>query len=632
MDREILHRRYRNYVISFLMMVLAGFVADAKVVVVRDADRILPIEFKADSRIGLVAIGEDTDCYFADYCCRYLSMPVAAVKNRSDQASLDNMADCKTLIVGVYSSDKWAVELLGRLGKKHKIVGCFFIDNEEISRFAKVHGLNGIIAAESDDEMDQIEAAEIVFGGRAAEQHLDCDIAGVASKGIGITYGKTRLGYIGSINGLREDIMAEKIDSIAEAAIRAKAFPGCQIVVIKDGQVVYDEAFGTLDYSSGSQSVSRSTLYDIASMTKATATLSGLMKAYDDGLFRLDRPASEYLPSLVGTDKETQTVRDYLYHVTGLPAVVNTYSLMADEDSYSGKLLQYSNRDPYTIKVDKGVYGHKDAHLRSDLFSDHRSREFNVEIAPGLFGGDEMKKVMSEAIYSSSVGQRKYLYSCLNFCILKDMEETVTGKDHDRWVSEKVFGPIGANRTMFRPSDKNVDKSNIAPTEQDNFMRKALLQGFVHDEMASYLGGVSGNAGLFSTAGDIAKLCQTWLNGGSYGGKQIFKESTVRLFTTETLKSASRGLGFDKPYRVKSFAAVGMPQESYGHTGFTGTCFWVDPVNQLAVIILTNRVNPSRDNAAFDRLNPRQAILKAVYSSLVKDEVDSEEDIDPEEE
>lgn len=631
MKRIDLSNRLR-YVFLVAVCMLFGLDVMADVVVVRNQSDILPVSFSEKERYGLVVVGEEADCYFADYATRYLAMPVVAASDGHDKKRIERFAEnFTTLICAVFSSDKWAVQMLSSIGSKKHIIGCFFIDDKEISHFAKVKGLNAIVAGGSDDEMDQVETAEIIFGGMAAKARLPEAISGIAGKGSGVSYPKVRLGYTGPVYGLDEKSMTLKIDSIAKRCIKEKAFPGCQIVVIKDGQVVYDEAFGTLDFSKDAREVNRQTLFDVASMTKATATLSGLMAAYDDGLFKIDKPASEYLPRLRDSDKQSLTVRDFLFHTTGMPAVVNTYSLMMDNDSYSGNLFQSLKTGPNTIKVDKGLYGNKNAVLRSELFSDHRSADTPVEIAPGLFGGDKMKKEMSDAIYNRKLGSKKYNYSCLNFCILKDMEEALTGVDHDKWVNKRVFGPIGANLSMYRPSDHNVDMNNIAPTEQDNFMRKSHLKGFVHDEMAAFLGGVSGNAGLFSTAGDIAKLCQTWLNGGQYGGKQIFKDSTVKTFTTETSKSA-RGLGFDKPSRLKWTQEVGMSGAAYGHTGFTGTCFWVDPKYNLAVVILTNRVNPTRDNPNFSRLNPRGAILKAVFRSLYNEpEPDDEQDADDEE-
>ncbi len=406
------------------------------------------------------------------------------------------------------------------------------------------------------------------------------------------------------------------IDSIVKSCIANRAFPGCQIIVAKDGRLAIDKAYGSLDYSSGAKAVNRSTLYDIASMTKAIATVSGLMVAYDHGLFQLDDTVSTLLPRLSDPDKKNLTVRDFLFHETGIPAIVNTYALMVDSTTFSGKLLQFKFSPPYTVKIDKKVYGHRDARLRSDIIHTTRSKGYEIEYAKGLFGGKQMVELTKDAIYNRKTGEKKYIYGCLNFCILKDLEEKLTGQPHDRWLQKHVFRPIGARHTMFRPTDHNIDTANIAPTEKDRFMRRQTIKGFVHDETAAYLGGIAGNAGLFSTAEDIAKLCQTWLNGGIYNGKRVFKKSTVELFTTATSELSGRGLGFDKPSRIKSMKEIGMPASSYGHTGFTGTCFWVDPENKIIIVILTNRIHPSRDNPVWNKLTPRNAIIKAVYDAL----------------
>ncbi|MCM1293305.1 MAG: serine hydrolase [Bacteroides sp.] len=550
-------------------------------------------------------IGDGNDKVFLDYLRRYADVRREDGYNRNNSVT----------IVGVFGSTSDDVAKMKRMLHGQNLIVCFFIPESEISRFASCGRPDAMIVVPGKGYTDQMLMAEAVFGGVDCTCRLSANIPGIAKKGDGLDLTKCRLGYANPVQVGFDSSLSGRIDSIVKVNIAGKSFPGCQVVIVKNGLVVIDEAYGALDYTTSAKKVDRNTLYDIASMTKATATIAGLMKAYDRKLYDLDRPASVYLPRLKGTDKSKLTVRDFMYHETGIPATVNTYALMVDSSSFTGKLIQYKKSGPYTVKLDKSVYGHNGARLRTDIFSRNRSGKFDTEIARGIYGGDAMKRRMSDAIYNRIVGEKKYLYSCLNFCILKDMEEALTGLAHDRWVQEQVFGPIGAYRSMFRPSDHGVDMSNIAPTENDAFMRRQTLKGYVHDEMAAYLGGVSGNAGLFSTAGDIAKLCQTWLDGGKYGRERIFSESTVDLFTT-SVSAAKRGLGFDKPGRTNSMTATGMPLSSYGHTGFTGTCFWVDPENEIVVVILTNRVNPSRDNPSFTKLNPRNAIIKAVYDSL----------------
>lgn len=414
--------------------------------------------------------------------------------------------------------------------------------------------------------------------------------------------------------GMRIDLES-RLDSMVAENIKAGAYPGCQIVVMKNGHVVLDKAYGHHTYDTVSPAVDRNTLYDIASMTKATATLGGLMAAYDRGLYNLDSVASKYLPRLRGTDKEDITVRQLLYHESGLPATINTYQLMVDTASYSGRLIKYKCVEPYTVRIEKGVYGNSETRLRSDILSDHRSDEFRLPVAKHIWGGEDMVNLVDSAIYNSHLGKRRYLYSCLNFCILADMEEQLTGQSHQRWVERQILEPLQMSRTCFKPLER-FGTGEIAPTEKDGFLRRQLIHGYVHDEIAAYSGGVQGNAGLFSTAEDIARWGQMLLNGGQWHGRRVLKESTVREFLKSESQSSRRGLGFDKAYRMKSYDKMGIGKSVVGHTGFTGTCFWVDPENELVVVFLCNRVYPSRDNTAYNEQAPRTELMRIVYESL----------------
>lgn len=588
-------------ILALMIIIFAGFRAKADVTVVRDAEGVIPIGDLAENNLSLVCIGDPHGNVFADYCRRYTTL-----KEDAGQGS--------RRIIAVYSSGADAVSRFKAAYRDGASIAVFFIPDTEIARFASVCDINEIVAAGGYSASSQKLAAEVIFGGKAAIGRLSSDIPGVAKKGFGLRTEKTRLGYSSPASEGMGVKLEGRLDSIVKENIAQGSFPGCQIVVVKNGNVVIDKAYGTVDSRTGSARVDRNTLYDIASMTKATATIAGLMKAYDRGLYRLDEKASRYLPRLRGTDKSDITVRQFMHHESGMPATVNTYALMVDSTSFTGKLLKYKRVAPYTVKVDKNVYGHNRARLRPDLFRTRKSHDFGIAVGKNLFGNNEMVTRMINAIYSQKPGEKKYRYSCLNFCILKDMEERLTGIGHERWVTENVFAPIGAFSCMFNPAVKGF--TNIASTETDNFMRKQTLKGYVHDEIAAYSGGVQGNAGLFSNAGDIAKLCQTWLNGGSYGDVQVFDNHTVRLFTTEKSPTVDRGLGFDRATRINSLEEVEMPESVYGHTGFTGTCFWVDPENDLIVVLLCNRVNPSRDNPSFTKLNPRKEILKAVYDAM----------------
>ena len=343
------------------------------------------------------------------------------------------------------------------------------------------------------------------------------------------------------------------------------------------------------------------------------------MRAYDEGLFELDAPVSEYIEPLQGGDKSRITVRQLLYHESGMPAAVNMFNMMMDTATYDGKLIQNAQSPTYSIKIENGAYGHKDAKLRRDITSPEATDGFTLAAADGIYVGQATMDTIMSRIYNIKLRDtKKYNYSCLNFCLLMNMEEWLTGRPHNEWVDETIFAPLGAFHTGYRPLDR-WSKSDIAPTEKDNFLRRQLVWGYVHDETANFSGGVQGNAGLFSNANDLAKLCQMWLNGGEYGEERLLSEETVELFTTSKSSTCRRGLGFDKPDKRNEKNSPTCREASaatFGHTGFTGTCFWVDPQSQLIYIFLSNRVHTTRNNSAFSKLNIRPRIFSEVYKAM----------------
>lgn len=293
---------------------------------------------------------------------------------------------------------------------------------------------------------------------------------------------------------------------------------------------------------------------------------------------------------------------------------------MVDSTSYDGKLFRARPNAEYSIKIGRNTYITNRAKLRRDITSPTHSAKFNNQVAKGLYVSDAAADSIIQNICATPLRSKTYRYSDLNFCLLKEIEENLTGISHDRWVEQEVFAPLGARRTLYCPLSR-YKTSDIAPTEKDNFLRKQIVHGFVHDETAAMSGGVQGNAGLFSTAGDLAKLCQMWLNEGYYGEKRLLSAETVRLFMSDKSPNSRRGLGFDKPDMEnpdKSPTALAASPSTVGHIGFTGTCFWVDPENELIYIFLCNRVYPTRDNSAFSQLDIRPKLFSIIYQSFQK--------------
>lgn len=594
--------------------------AAASMTVISNHDSVLPIADTYGKRIAVVNIGAGKQNEFTEYCSKYAQITAfSANGSQFSSSTLKKIESHDLVIIGIYSDKQWARNTFAQFSPSEKLIPVFFINPYKMSKFrASLTGAPTLVIAYDDTEYTREYAAQALFGGIDVTGSLPVNLKDIAPMGTGVMLRKTRLGYTSPLSeGINPNIR-HKIDSLINEGLKTQAFPGCQILVAKNGNIVIDKNYGTTDYVSNI-AVTDGTIYDLASVSKATGTLPGIMKAYDEGLFNLNDQVSTYITELADTDKKDITVKQLLYHESGMPAALGMFSLMMDSTTYDAPLTKRKRSNLYSIKIEDRVYGNNRAKLRRDITSPTRSGTFNIEAAKGIFVSDATIDTIMSHIYNAKLRPTNdYNYSCLNFCLLMDMEQRLTGTSHDKWVNDNIFIPLGAYRTQYRPLEK-WDKKTIAPTENDRFLRRQTLHGHVHDETANFSGGVQGNAGLFSTAGDLAKLCQMWLNGGTYGGKRILSEETVKLFTTSKSQTCRRGLGFDKPdiYNPDNSPTTVLASAStYGHLGFTGTVFWVDPDNELIFIFLCNRVNPTRSNAAFNRLNIRPKLFEAVYEGI----------------
>lgn len=591
----------------------------ALMTVVRNDTKLLPIRGLSQRSIAVVNIGASSDDVFSRFCRKYANVKVYSSSGGFSSSTLASIKTHDVVIVGIFGHKSAHKQAFAQLKSIPNIVPVFFVNPYEMAEFGtSLSGLKTLVIAYDDTRYIREYAAQAIFGGIEVDGRLPVNLKGIAPLGTGVKLKKTRLGYTSpEAVGLKPNLEAN-IDELVNQGLQTKAFPGCQVLVAKDGNVIINKSYGTLDFVSKDK-VTEETIYDLASVSKTTGTLPGVMKAYDEGLFELDAPVSQYIEPLQGGDKSKITVRQLLYHESGMPAAVNMFNMMMDTATYEGKLIQNTQSETYSVKIENGAYGHKDARLRRDITSSKPTNDFRVAAADGIYVGQATMDTIMSRIYNIKLRDtKKYNYSCLNFCLLMNMEEWVTGRPHNEWVDETIFAPLGAFHTGYRPLEK-WDKSDIAPTEKDNFLRRQTVRGYVHDETANFSGGVQGNAGLFSNANDLAKLCQMWLNGGEYGGERLLSEKTVKLFTTSKSPTCRRGLGFDKPDKRNEKNSPTCREASaatYGHTGFTGTCFWVDPQSQLIYIFLCNRVNPTRNNSAFSRLNIRPRLFAEVYKAI----------------
>lgn len=355
------------------------------------------------------------------------------------------------------------------------------------------------------------------------------------------------------------------IDSIINDGIAKQAYPGCQVLAMKDGKVLFRKAYGRQTYDPNSPEVTMSTVYDCASVTKMMSTTLAMMKLVETGKVRLDDPLSRYLPYLKHTDKEKITIRQVMSHISRLKSFYPFWQEANDAD------------DP-----------------RAD--------------------------VLRQLTQSHLLAKTEYVYSDMGFILLGDLVQTVSGQSLDVFVHRHFYSPMGLCHTFFNPMEHGIDSLSIAPTENDQHYRMRQLQGTVHDENAYCMGGVSGHAGLFSTADDLARILQMLINGGTYDGKRYLKAETIELFNTRhyLANGCRRGLGFDKPliHGTGGSACPEASQQSYGHTGFTGTMVWVDPTCGLTYVFLSNRVYPTPTPNKLANMNIRTKVQTELYKAI----------------
>jgi len=409
-----------------------------------------------------------------------------------------------------------------------------------------------------------------------------------------------------------------RIDSIVKTGIKAKVFPGCQVFVLKEGKPVYDKCFGNYTYDA-KQKVKPTTMYDLASLSKTTGTLLAIMKLYDNGKLKLTDKASNYLTFLQGTDKKNITIKELLFHESGLPPYLDFYRLIVEKNS-PVNVSASSKKIAQTASSDKKKIIGSNLHYKEGWVSDTPSAEYNLQISDNLYLSNRFHDTAMERIASTKLNSKAYCYSCLNFILLKEVVETISGTTLNVFMDREFYTPMKLNNIAYLPL-KTHKKEEVAPTLKNDLLRNGEVQGYVNDLDAALLGGVSGNAGLFASARDVATVYQLLLNKGEMDGKRYLSEETCRLFTTTTSASGRRGLGFDKPVPGSpkhNPCSISTPKDVYGHTGYTGTCCWVDPVNRLIYVFLSNRTFPYDGINKLAKMGIRTKIQDVIYQSLKK--------------
>jgi beta-glucosidase-like glycosyl hydrolase/CubicO group peptidase (beta-lactamase class C family) len=580
--------------------------------VLNNKQDIIPVKNLQNLKIATIAINRDNVSSFQKRIAEYYPSDQFFIDPSDSAASkklLKKLPEYDLVIAGIFDLDQrpnlgFGIKpelngFLEKLIKNNKTIITWFGNPYGIDKLEILQEANGLLLAYQENEFTEDLSAQLIFGGIGARGILPVTINKKWPFDYGImTPGNIRLQYgIPESVGMSSKILDTKIDSIVNAGLKAKAYPGCVVMAARKGLVVFQKAYGYQTYDDR-VAVREDDLYDLASITKISSTLAGLMLLNTEGKFSPDKTLGYYLPDFRKTNKGNIGMRDFLTHQAGLTPFIQFWK--------------------ETIK--------KDGKFKPRTFSYEFGKRYPLEVAQGLYIYKNYRKKMFKEIKKSPLGEKKYVYSDLTFIIAPEIIENLTRQKWYDFITDSIYKKIGAAEMCFNPY-KRFPMSRIVPTEYDSLFRKQLLQGTVHDEAAAMQGGISGHAGLFSDANDLMKLLELYRRMGEYGGQQIIGRNVMEDYTRVQFPENNnrRGLGFDKPLLNNSqlpqkdtYPTRSASPESFGHSGYTGTFVWVDPVSEISYVFLCNRVYPTRKNEELYNMNIRSEILQAIYDSIKK--------------
>ena len=480
------------------------------------------------------------------------------------------------------------MSMLKAVMKKSKVIVNIAANPYILSKMDSLQFADAIIMSYEDNDYSESYSAQLIFGGVEATEKLPISASPYFKSGMGIETKSIRFKYT-----IPEELGADskalsKIDSIALKGIKEKVYPGCQILVAKNGKVIYRKSFGYHTYENKIK-VKNDDLYDIASVTKIAASTASVMKLVDEKKINLDEHLCYYLPMLQGSNKENIVLREMLTHQAGLRDWI-----------------------PFWQKTMTKTGQYKDS-----IYRDTPNEFYNKRVANSLYINKYYEDTIYKQIVESPLKESgKYLYSDLGYYFLKRIIEQQTKSALNIYVQKTFYAPLGLSTMGYKPLAR-FDLDRIVPTENDKSFRKQLIHGDVHDQGAAMLGGVGGHAGIFSDANDLAVMMQMFMNYGVYGGKRYIDSTTLFEFTKcQYCIDNRRGLGFDKPEMnpdKDSPVCGAVSYMSFGHAGFTGTLAWADPANQLVYIFLSNRVYPNADENKLAKSGIRTKIQEVIY-------------------
>jgi beta-glucosidase-like glycosyl hydrolase/CubicO group peptidase (beta-lactamase class C family) len=587
---------------------------------IKNKNNIIPIRGLDTLNIASLAIGSKSETVFQRTLSLYTKIDHYNSTNLKELVK--NIDEYNLIIVNAYGKySKYKADFIDSLASKKKLILNYPRTPYGLSRYS-LGKISGISLSFRKDSLYEAFAAQGIFGGINLSGKLPVTINKEFKYNTGISTNKSRIGYLNAEQiGMNASLLRDSIDSLANFGISQKAYPGCQVLVIKDGYVVHHKSYGYFTYDR-LKSVDNNSIYDIASLTKITATLPSIMKLYDADNIKLEKKIVNYLPEYQGSDKANMNLKNILLHQAGLKAYIFLFKNFINEEYLDGNLFYSSKTKKYNLKLAPRLYVNRTYTFKDGIFNKNESPLYKVKVAPNMYMNIHYIDTIQKYVHDSKLKNiGKYQYSDLGFIILKNLVEKRTNIPFEDYCHSEFYKKLGANNTDFLPLN-HMSINNIIPSSYDEVFRKDTLKGYVHDPFASLLGGVSGNAGLFSNANDIAKIMYIYMNEGQYGDEYFFDNQTINLFTSRDNLNNRRGLGFDKPdldNKKNSPACFSASAESFGHSGFTGTLAWCDPTNNTIFVFLSNRTFPDETNNKLVKLNLRTNIQEIIYKSIKQD-------------
>ena len=570
------------------------------ITVLKNEKEILPIK-NLDQKIAYVKMGDDVNSTFVTTLKKYTE--VTEVANTNIESLNDELKKYDIVIIGFHKLNKpWEkqnftdTELLRlqEIAKHNKVILDIFTKPYSLLPVTNFDDIEGLVVSYQNSNISQVVSAELLFGAVSAKGKLPVSINTFFNINDGLSTEKlNRLAFTTPENVDMNPMILSKIDAVAQKAIDGKMAPGMQVLVARKGSVIFQKSYGNQTYDNGKK-VTNTDLYDVASISKMISTLPNVMQLYDKEKVNLDTKLKDMVPLFAKTNKADISFKDLLTHYAGLQAWIPFYKATLDnEGKPSAKYYRKIAESQFSTKVADGLYIRNDYH-------------------------DTIMKIIADSPLSL---KKEYKYSDFTFIILKEYLEKKTHKKLEDLSQQNFYSTLGMNNTLYNPLDK-FERTNIAPTEVDNYFRYQVIQGYVHDMAAAMEGGVAGHAGIFSNAMDVAKMMQMYLQKGNYGNKQYFSEQTFDAFNTcyYADKGIQRGLGFDKRIGKDGPTCACVSPSSFGHTGFTGDIAWVDPETEIVYVFLSNRTYPGTngDENKLAKGKIREDIQKIIQEAIIK--------------